>query len=71
MRLREVRVHKLQSIRGLARTAGVSDKTIRSVEAGQSRPALSTIRKLSQALEVDPREVDEFREAMERAMGQG
>ena len=69
MRLRELRVRKLYSIRGLAKAAGVSDRTVWVAEAGQSRPSLATIRKLSQALEVDPMEVDEFKEAMERAMG--
>ena len=69
MRLRELRVRKLYSIRGLAKAAGVSEKSIRAVEAGQWRPSLSTIRKLTELLEVDPMEVDEFREAMNRAMG--
>lgn len=69
MRLRELRVRKLYSIRGLAKAAGVTGKTVRTTEAGQSIPSLSTIRKLSNALEVDPMDVDEFREAMDRAMG--
>ena len=68
MRLRELRVRKLYSIRGLARAAQVSEKSIRAVEAGQWRPSLATIRKLSQVLEVDPMEVNEFEEAMRRAM---
>ena len=68
MRLRELRVRKLYSIRGLARAAQVSEKSIRAVEAGQWRPSLATIRKLSQLLEVDPMDVDEFKEAMQRAM---
>ena len=68
MRLRELRVTKLYSIRGLARAAQVSEKSIRAVEAGQWRPSLATIRKLSQLLEVDPMDVDEFKEAMHKAM---
>ena len=68
VRLRELRVRKLYSIRGLAKAAGVSDRTVWVTEAGQSRPSLATIRKLSQVLEVDPMEVDEFKEAMDRAM---
>ena len=68
MRLRELRVRKLYSIRGLARAAQVSEKSIRAVEAGQWRPSLATIRKLSQVLEVDPMDVNEFEEAMLRAM---
>ena len=69
MRLRELRVRKLYSIRGLAKTAEVADKTVRTTEAGHSVPSLSTIRKLSRVLEVDPMDVDEFREAMRRAIG--
>ena len=69
MRVRELRIRKLYSIRGLAKTAGVADKTVRTTETGQSIPSLSTIRKLSQVLEVDPMEVDEFKDAITRAIG--
>lgn len=69
MRLREIRIRKLYSIRGLAKAAGLSDSTVRTVENGQVRPSLSTIRKLSSLLDIDPMEVDEFREAIDRAMG--
>ncbi len=70
MRLREIRIRKLYSIRGLAEVAGLSDSTVRTVESGQVRPSLSTIRKLSTLLDIDPMEVDEFKEAMKRAMGE-
>ena len=69
MRVRELRIRKLYSIRGLAKTAGVTGKTVRTTETGQSIPSLSTIRKLSQVLEVDPMEVDEFKDAITRAIG--
>ena len=69
VRLRELRVLKLYSIRGLAKAAEVSDRTVWVAETGQSRPSLTTIRKLSRALEVDPLDVDEFKEAMDRASG--
>ncbi len=70
VRLREIRIRKLYSIRGLAEVAGLSDSTVRTVESGQVRPSLSTIRKLSTLLDIDPMEVDEFKEAMKRAIGE-
>ena len=68
MRLRELRVRKLYSVRGLAKEAQVSEKSIRAIEAGEWGPSLATIRKLSAILEAEPMEVDEFKVAMEKAM---
>jgi DNA-binding XRE family transcriptional regulator len=67
MKLREVRARKLFSVRRLARTAQVAEKTIYAVEGGEWLPSLETVRKLSRALEVDPMEVDEFRAAIDKA----
>lgn len=58
--LRDVRRGKLISIEGLADKAGVSTKTIVEIELGRSVPRLRTIKKLSEALEVDPTSVEEF-----------
>jgi transcriptional regulator with XRE-family HTH domain len=58
--LREVRRSKLISIEGLAEAAGVSTKTIVEIEHGRSLPRLQTIRKLSDALGVEPISVEEF-----------
>ena len=69
MRLRELRVRRLYSIRGLAKAAGVSERSIRAIETREWRPSLATIRKLTTLLDIDPMEVDEFKEAMGRAMG--
>jgi len=70
VRLREMRVRSLFSIRGLASAAGISDKTIRGIESGQRRPSLATIRKVSSILQIDPAEIDEFKEAMNRAINE-
>ena len=64
MKLVEARRSRLLSLRELAARAGVTTKTINDIELGRSAPALATIRKLSEALEIDPMEVDEFREAI-------
>jgi transcriptional regulator with XRE-family HTH domain len=62
--LRAIRRGKLISIEGLAEKAGVSTKTIVEIELGRSVPRLRTIRKLSEALEVEPTSVDEFAAAI-------
>jgi transcriptional regulator with XRE-family HTH domain len=64
MKLAEARRTRLLSTRDLERVSGVTSKTINSIERGHTKPALSTIRKLSEALGIDPLEVDEFREAI-------
>ena len=58
--LREWRRDRLVSIEDLAKKSGVSTKTIVETELGRSQPKLRTIRKLSEALKVEPREVVEF-----------
>lgn len=58
--LREWRRDQLVSIEDLAERAGVSTKTIVETELGRSRPKFRTMRKLSEALDVDPKEVAEF-----------
>jgi transcriptional regulator with XRE-family HTH domain len=70
MKLRELRVRRLLSTRELARKAGVSTSTIYTIETGKTVPRLSVVRKLSEALEAAPDDVDEFREAIERALGE-
>lgn len=62
--LREVRRGKLVSIEGLAEKSGVSTKTIVEIELGRSVPRLRTIRKLSDALEIEPVSVEEFAAAI-------
>ena len=52
--LRELRRAKFLSQRDLAQRAGVSQKTIVDIETGKKRPHLSTLRKLAEALQVEP-----------------
>lgn len=64
MSLREARTNRLLSIRELAQRALVAPSTIYLIEAGRSTPRLSVVRRLSTALDVDPRAVKEFDHAV-------
>jgi transcriptional regulator with XRE-family HTH domain len=63
--LREWRAERLESSKTLATRAGVSNKTILEIENGRQVPTFRTIRRLSEALGVDPAEVAEFAAAIE------
>jgi len=67
--LRALRADRLLTIRVLAKQAGVAPSSIYLIEAGRVTPRLSTVRRLATALGVDPEAVDEFRQAIEAAMG--
>ncbi len=62
--LREWRAERLLGVKALARLAGVSNTTIIQIEHGEQVPIFRTIRKLSEALGVEPREVAEFAAAI-------
>ena len=62
--LRAVRVEPLLTIRELAELANVAPSTIYLIEAGRSVPQLSVVRRLAEALDVDPTTVAEFRRAI-------
>lgn len=64
--LRAWRAERLWGVRDLAREAGVSTKTVSQLEFGRQLPTFRTIRRISEALGVAPREVAEFAEALER-----
>ena len=66
--MREVRIRRLLSFRELAKRAGVAQRTIVEAEAGRQVPRPATMRKLAEALGVDPLEVDEFRAAVDAAV---
>ena len=66
--LREVRIRRLLSLRELAKRANVAQRTIVEAEAGRQVPQPRTMRKLAEALDMDPMEVDEFRAAIEVAV---
>lgn len=62
--LRTHRQDRLLSIRDLAKKAGVSPQTIQGVESGKHPPRPSTMRKIAEALGIEAREIDEFRDAI-------
>ena len=55
--MRELRVERALTLRALAERGGVSYDTINKLELGQRPARLSTIRKLANALNVEPREL--------------
>ena len=65
--LREWRAERLLGVKALAAKAGVSNKTIVQIEHGAQVPSFRTIRRLCDALEVEPRQVVEFAQAIEDA----
>jgi transcriptional regulator with XRE-family HTH domain len=64
MRLAEARRTRLLSIRALAEKADLATRTINEIELGRTTPSLMTIKKISDVLEIDPLEIDEFRKAI-------
>ena len=64
--LREIRLRNLYSLRALAAKAGVAQRTIVEAEAGRQAPRPTTMRRLADALRVDPMEIDEFRAAVDQ-----
>lgn len=63
--LRAWRTERLLSVRDLARLAGTSDKTVIQIELGRQTPTFRTMRRISDALQVSPREVTEFSRAID------
>ena len=59
---------RLLTIRELAKLAGVAPSTIYSIESGRSTPHLAVVRRIAEALGVEPRTITEFRQAI-RAHG--
>ena len=56
-RLRQLRVEKALSLRALGEITGVAFDTISKLENGRRPARLVTIRKLADALDVEPREL--------------
>jgi transcriptional regulator with XRE-family HTH domain len=56
-KLKALREERVMTLRELGEKAGVSKDTIWRLEHGRSEAYPSTIRKLAQALEVEPREL--------------
>ncbi len=62
--LQEHRIRRLWSQRELARRADVAERTIINAERGHRQPRLLTMRRIADALEIDWKEIDEFRLAV-------
>ena len=56
-RLRQLRVERALSLRALAERSGVAFDTINKLELGHRPARLVTIRKLAEALGVEPKEL--------------
>ena len=56
-RLRQLRVERALSLRALAERSGVAFDTINKLELGHRPARLVTIRKLADALDVEPKEL--------------
>jgi transcriptional regulator with XRE-family HTH domain len=56
-RLRELRVQRALSLRALGERSGVTFATINNLENGNRPARLVTIRKLAEALDVEPKEL--------------
>jgi transcriptional regulator with XRE-family HTH domain len=56
-RLKELRVEKALSLRALAQRSGVAFDTINKLELGHRPARLTTIRKLAEALSVEPQKL--------------
>jgi transcriptional regulator with XRE-family HTH domain len=56
-RLRELRVQRALSLRALGEMSGVTFATINNLENGNRPARLATIRKLADALGVEPKEL--------------
>ncbi len=62
--LREWRRERLLTMADLATAAKVTEKTIGEIERGRARPQLRTMRKITEVLGVDPKDVTEFAAAL-------
>ncbi|MDP9358169.1 MAG: helix-turn-helix domain-containing protein [Chloroflexota bacterium] len=62
--LREWRRERLLSLADLADKAGITEKTIGEIERGRARPQLRTMRKITEVLGVEPKDVAEFAAAI-------
>jgi transcriptional regulator with XRE-family HTH domain/quercetin dioxygenase-like cupin family protein len=62
-RIREERMRRGLSVRGLARNVGVSASLISQIETGRSRPSVSTLYAITKALDISLEEVFDTSEA--------
>lgn len=58
--LRSVRQRRYLTLRGLSALTGVTPANLQRIEMGKARPRPTTIRRLAEALGVDPSEIADF-----------
>jgi transcriptional regulator with XRE-family HTH domain len=68
MKLRAWRAQRVLTQKDLAEKAGVAEVTVAAIERGVQLPSARTSRKLAEALEVAPTDIDEVNAAIEREM---
>jgi transcriptional regulator with XRE-family HTH domain len=56
-RLRQLREERALRQEDLAELAGVGKNTVNRIEKNRTEPHMTTVRKLAEALELDPREL--------------
>ena len=59
--LKDARVARRLSVRGMAARAGIGPSTIYRIEHGKTTPRPHIVRRLSAALQLPPHEIAEFR----------
>lgn len=64
VKLAQHRKRRMLSQDALAALSGVGKSTLVHIELGRVRPQFKTIKRLSEALGVEPSEVDEFRPSL-------
>lgn len=52
LRIKQLRIHKGYSLRGLARRARISPTYLRNIELGGKNPTIGTLQKIARALDV-------------------
>lgn len=62
--LRGLRAGRCLTVREVAGSAGVTPRTYNLIELGRGRPSLRTVRKIADALGVEPDEVAELAQAV-------
>jgi transcriptional regulator with XRE-family HTH domain len=65
MTFRQARARSVLSVRELAVRAGVAPATVYQIEHGRTRPHYRSIRVLSEALGVEPTQIEEFARVIE------
>jgi transcriptional regulator with XRE-family HTH domain len=68
MKLREWRIQKVLTQKELAERAGVAEITVAAIERGVQLPSPRTSRKLAEALGIEPTQIEEVQQAIERQL---